>query len=924
MFQMVFMQPLILSGLIVLPALWYLLRITPPAPKTIFFPATPFLKGLVSDEQTPSHTPWWLLILRLLIGALIIISLAKPVINPASSLSGKGGVRIILDNSWASAQIWETQINTAEEIITQAAREGRGVYILPTTSSLGETNIIQHGPMAQSAALSLLRGMTPNPWPADYEALKKALKDIGTSEPIHSIWLSHGLDEGNLNNALNTIQNQGSLKLISPSVESLPLLLRPTKQTMTRQELKNGDGIRIDIDAPKNIATALPVSVQALAQRSDILDVVTANLTADDLPHTVTFDILEDLKDKISRFQIAGRKGAGATFLLDDDFKKRKVGIVGTEQSESNAPLIDDTYYIKRAIEPIAVANFGIVQELIDKGVSIIIMPDTGAMPTETLNALEGWISGGGLLLRFSGPHLAEAQNEQFLLPVILRSGGRSLSGSLSWDKPQRIAPFDEDSPFYGLDAPEDISITQQVLADPEQNLDGKVWARLSDGTPFITALQRDKGLIVLVHTTANADWSNFALSGLYVSVLKRIIRLAGQDSVNLSHDFATLDPLLIMNGFGNLVSPSGAVQPLIASEAEKFAPSSLTPPGLYGSAQTQLAFNIGSSNAVIKLTAISSLPSGVIRGNYAQDYEVSLAPLFLYAAACLFCLDWLIMIFAVGSGAQMLKHFSRKTSIFFVFMFLLLGVQPAIANNNSDLQYANGFYLAHIKTGDTALDNTTHTGLESLSRVLSDRTSVEPVGIVLLDPESDTLAFFPIIFWPISANQKAYSDKAMKNIQSYLDHGGTIVFDTRDQNRSTQSMINTDNAKALRSITSSLDIPPIAPINKNHVLGRTFYLLEEFPGRYDSGTLWVERISTSGRDNVSSVIIGSNDWFGSWADSYNEQSINRYIGGNGNPLRRQREMSLRFGVNLIMYALTGNYKTDQVHIEHILRRLGQ
>ncbi len=921
--QMVFMQPLILSGLIALPALWYLLRITPPSPKTIFFPATHFLKGLVSDEQTPSHTPWWLLLLRLFIGALIIVALAKPVVNPASSLFGQGSVRIVLDNSWPSAQIWETQANTAEEVITQAAREGRKIYILPTTPSLGETIITQHGPMAQSAALSLLRGMVPNPWPADYDALKKSIEGLETSEPIHSIWLSHGLDEGGLSDALRIVQNQGSLRFISPMAESLPLLLRPTRQTMTRQELKNGGDIRIDIDAPKTIANGLPVSVQALAQRSDILDVRSTNLVAEDLPHTVTFDILEDLKGKISRFRIAGRKGAGAMFLLDDDFKKRKVGIVGTEQSESGAPLIDDTYYIKRALEPFALSNFGDVQELIDKGVSAIIMPDTGAMPADTLNTLENWISGGGLLLRFSGPHLAEAKNEHFLLPVILRSGGRSLSGSLSWDEPQRIAPFSQDSPLYGLDAPEDISITQQVLADPEQNLDDKVWATLSDGTPFITALQRDKGLIVLIHTTANSDWSNFALSGLYVSVLKRIIRLAGQDSISLNHDFATLDPLLIIDGLGNLISPSGAVQPLLASEAEQFTPSSLTPPGLYGSAQTQLAFNIGSSHAVKKLTTLSSLPSGVIGGHYAQNYEISLSPFFLYAAACLFCLDWLIMIFVVGSGALLLRRFSRKAAIF-IFMVLLINTQPAFAADNSEQHYANGFYLAHIETGDTTLDNLTHTGLKSLSKALAERTSVEPVGVVQLNPESDTLAFFPIIFWPISAEQKAYSDKAMKNIQSYLDHGGTIVFDTRDQNRSTRSMINTENAKALRRITASLDIPPIAPIPDNHVLGRTFYLLDEFPGRYTSGTLWVERISTSGRDNVSSVIIGSNDWFGSWADSYKQQKTNRYIGENGNPTRRQQEVSLRFGVNLVMYVLTGNYKADQVHIKHILRRLGQ
>ncbi len=923
--QIVFMQPLILSGLILLPALWYLLRITPPAPRTIFFPAVRFLKGLVCEEQTPSHTPWWLLLLRLLIAGLIIIALAKPVINPASSLFGDGSVRIILDNSWASAQLWETQISSAEEIITQAEREGREIYLLPTTPNLGEEIITQHGPITQSAALSTLRGMTPNPWPANYKALEKAIKDTDTKTPVHSIWLSHGLDEGKLGETLRRVQKQGSLKFVYPAKEDLPLLIRPTRQALTKRELKKGTDIRIDIDAPKDIAKDLPVSVQAMAQRNDILDVASVTISPEDLPKTVTFDILEDLKGKISRFNIAERKGAGAVFLLDDDFKKRAVGIVGTQSSESGAPLIDDTYYIKRAIEPFALARFGGIHDLMDQGVSVIIMPDTGAMPAETLNALEEWVNNGGLLLRFSGPHIANSKSEQFLLPVTLRSGGRSLSGSLSWDEPQRVAPFSEDSPFYGLEAPEDVSIRQQVLADPEQNLENKVWARLSDGTPFITASRQDKGLIVLIHTTANTSWSNFALSGLYVSVLKRIVRLAGQNNINLSHNFKTLEPLLIMDGFGNLVSPSGAVQPLMASEAEKFTPSSLTPPGLYGSAQTQIAFNIGSSNTLARLETPSSLPSGVMEGYYARDYEISLAPLFLFSAACLFCLDWLIMIFMAGSGRRLFKHFSRKPVLpAFLLLLITVGGNSAFAAEDSALKYANGFYLAYIETGDSTLDNITHKGLESLSSALSMRTSVEPAGVARLNPESDTLAFFPIIFWPVDAGQKSYSYKAMKNIQSYLDHGGTIVFDTRDQNRSTRSMINTENAKTLRQITASLDIPPIEPIPDDHVLGRTFYLLEEFPGRYNSGTLWVERVSTGGRDNVSSVIIGSNDWIGSWADSYDQQNTNRYAGESGNSARRQQEMSLRFGINLIMYALTGNYKADQVHIEHILRRLGQ
>ena len=54
-------------------------------------------------------------------------------------------------------------------------------------------------------------------------------------------------------------------------------------------------------------------------------------------------------------------------------------------------------------------------------------------------------------------------------------------------------------------------------------------------------------------------------------------------------------------------------------------------------------------------------------------------------------------------------------------------------------------------------------------------------------------------------------------------------------------------------------------------------------------------------------------------------------MGDQGQPLfpvvpggERQREMAYRFGVNVVMYALIGNYKSDQVHLRFILERLGQ
>ena len=95
---------------------------------------------------------------------------------------------------------------------------------------------------------------------------------------------------------------------------------------------------------------------------------------------------------------------------------------------------------------------------------------------------------------------------------------------------------------------------------------------------------------------------------------------------------------------------------------------------------------------------------------------------------------------------------------------------------------------------------------------------------------------------------------------------------------------------------------------------------MQSFPGRYVGSPVWVEQRSIDVNDGVSSLIIGANDWAAAWAmDERHKPLVLPTPGGE-----QQRELAFRFGVNLVMYALTGNYKSDQVHIPAILERLGQ
>jgi hypothetical protein len=239
---------------------------------------------------------------------------------------------------------------------------------------------------------------------------------------------------------------------------------------------------------------------------------------------------------------------------------------------------------------------------------------------------------------------------------------------------------------------------------------------------------------------------------------------------------------------------------------------------------------------------------------------------------------------------------------------------------------------LAHVITGDKAVDDLAHAGLRGLGQVLNFRTSVEPSAPMAVNLETDELAFFPFLYWPISTDQPIPSDQAYDKLNRYLRSGGMILFDTRDADIAGFGGASAQGRK-LQRLAQPLDIPALEPIPTDHVLTRTFYLLQDFPGRHPRGTIWVEAAPPDAEliegmpfrnlnDGVTPVVIGGNDWASAWA-----------VGENGAPLvpvgrgftgDRQREIAYRFGVNLIMHVLTGNYKSDQVHVPALLDRLGQ
>jgi hypothetical protein len=513
--------------------------------------------------------------------------------------------------------------------------------------------------------------------------------------------------------------------------------------------------------------------------------------------------------------------------------------------------------------------------------------------------------------LRFAGPRLAEQGDH--LLPVRLRhGGGRTIGGALSWEQPAKLAPFEPESPFAGLTVPSDVTVSRQVLAEPDLDLAAKTWARLVDGTPLVTAERRGKGWLVLVHTTANADWSNLALSGLFVEMLRRVADMS-QGVAEAGEE--ALAPVEILDGFGRLQRAPATARPLAAGEFAAAVASPRHPPGFYGTADARRAFNL--SAGIAELQPIQGLPPGTAVENFTTGREVDLRPPLLTAALLLALIDLLIAYALRG----LLRRRPARFAALVLFAFFA-GPSLARADDAFVVQATSELRLAYVRTGNHDIDTVSRAGLLGLTATLNRRTAVETADPLAVDIEKDELIFFPLLYWPVASAQAPPSPPAVERINRYLGTGGTILFDTREANDQTPGPAGgaDSSAQRLRRVVAGIKMPPLVPIPPDHVLTKSFYLMHEFPGRWNVGTLWVEPVEDRVNDGVSSIIVGGNDWASAWAIDGQGRPAFAVVPG-GEP---QREMAMRFGVNLVMYVLTGNYKSDQVHVPAILERLGQ
>ncbi|MEX0345519.1 MAG: DUF4159 domain-containing protein [Rhizobiaceae bacterium] len=933
-----FAQPLVLYGLIALPVIWWLLRLTPPRPQIEVFPPLKILARVLKPEETPHQSPWWLTLLRLVLAALVILALAEPIFKPTEKTGDRGSaLALIIDNSWPTAPDWPERVATAERLIADAADNDVPVVLAFTVEAANS----EIGPFGAATARDRLRAAAPRPVASErlatFERVADAIADLND---VTAAFLSDGLAGPDDAAAFERVLGGNVSELIWAEPDAMDVVGIVTSRNEPEAMVVTA------IRAPDDTAPR-QVSIIALDDRGRRIAESAATFGAGATQATAELKVPFELRNDFDTVAVEGENTASAVHLLDENSRRRRVGLISAAEADQNQPLLSPLFYIRNAmapfadlVEPETSDLASAIPALLETKPAIILMADVGIIPAEARTRLIDWIENGGTLVRFAGPRLAAAEHDGDLLPVKLRLGERALGGTLSWTEPQPVAEFPAQGPFYDLTPPREVSVRRQVLAEPTPDIVDRTWASLADGTPLVTGANRGNGTIALFHVPPEATWSNLPISGSFVEMLRRLVQLSrNQGSHERQSDGQpdALAPYRMISADGALVPPPPDAKPLLL-DGEAPTVTIDNPPGFYGSSEGVVAHNLLDESSTFERIVKPSRDILVTDIRYGFDEQRDLKGLLFIVAVVLLALDTLAVFWI--SGVFTRRSFSRgaAAAILMLAVFLVAtDSQQATAQTTDakpgDLEAIDAISqtrIAYVLTGDSAVDSISRAGIEGLNRFLIQKTALEPGRPAGVDIAVDELSFYPIIYWPVDPDAPMPSQTAIGRIDAYMQQGGTVLFDTRDQYASGFGQAGATPATLrLREILANLNVPPLEPVPSDHVLTKSFYILRQFPGRYADAPLWVEasleaensenRPVRTG-DGVSPIMITAADFAGAWAIDQSGRPMFPTVPAN--PM--QRVYAFRSGVNIMMYMLTGNYKSDQVHLPILLERLGQ
>ena len=394
-----FTAPWLLVALFALPILWLILRAVPPAPIRRRFPGVALLLGLTDDETVSDRTPWWLLLLRMLAVAAIILGLAGPVLNPETDQAeGSGPLLIVLDGTWAGAARWSQQAEVIEDQLTRAGRSNRTVGLLELARP--------DAPAFQSADVwrTRLAGFVPAPWQPSGSDVVKAIEIMGELADFDTLWFSDALDFEGRDKVLNTMQSRGSVEVYQTAANVLALAPATYQDGAVKLSVSRAAaGFEREV--------ILRGEGRDPAGNARILATATAVFDADATTAEAELSLPSELRARITGFTIAGQRSAGATTLVDDGLRRREVALINSDSDQESLQLLSPLHYIEQALQPSADLIDGSITDVLPANPDVIVLADIATLSEAEATPLIEWIEQGGMLVRFAGPRIAASDN---------------------------------------------------------------------------------------------------------------------------------------------------------------------------------------------------------------------------------------------------------------------------------------------------------------------------------------------------------------------------------------------------------------------------------------------------------------------------------------------------------------------------------
>ena len=683
-FGLTFLFPWGLAGLASLPVLWWLIRITPPHPRRMIFPAFLLLAKLPLAERSTQHTPWWLVFIRLMIVAIFIIALSQPVWRNQLYAKTKGPLFIFLDDSWAAAKNWQDHIGVARNLVNAAQIDLRPISLI-TTAGEPLLACLEDG----ETIGAILDGLSPKPfWPNRQLAAEKTnIQCSPAGMNAEFAWIGDGHDHNDAQSDFGTANAISDVTVFTAFLQKIGpgviYLDDPAQSPFALTGVRaNRDGLTAEIAIPRGAEIATPRQGVVLAfareeNKPAFLDGAHTRIVARSeftIPPDHHFTKAEiplpiALRNRLVYLGIESHPSAGSVRILDNTSQRRLIGLVGAKRNEAvRNSLLSSQYYIERAIGDEVEWIYDSLAQTIAALPDMIILIDSGVIAPKTQQALRDWLARGGVLLRFAGSNMAQkpilASDDPFF-PVQLRQASRIIGGVLTWSAPQKIRPFAPASPFYGLKLRDEVTITRQILSRQEIGARARHWAILQDGTPLISAAHQDRGMIILFHIGATPYWSSLPLSGLFPEMLARLVALAGglgsaqttqeEEQETFQNEQEPLyRPASLLDGFGNFSQPGKEqIYPPVPQTTLGEPATPDHPPGLYQP--------IGARNSFARAQAHNLFPQGSIPLGFfekfpfpkiiinGQDSVFPLAPYFLLAAVLALFAETILSLFLRG-----------------------------------------------------------------------------------------------------------------------------------------------------------------------------------------------------------------------------------------------------------------------------------